>query len=85
MKLSMTTVSVRIPDELKKEMEMHPAINWSEVLRQAIHHKLNNQNESNLVKAVLLNERIRKNAPKEWDTTDFIQKDRRRAPKINKS
>ncbi|MHA2100195.1 MAG: hypothetical protein ACW99A_16085 [Candidatus Kariarchaeaceae archaeon] len=81
----MATVSVRISDEMKREMEKHPTVNWSEVLRQAICQKLNNQNESNLVKAVLLNERIRKVAPEGWDSTDFIRKDRRRPPKINKS
>lgn len=85
MEKSMTTISVRISDELKKEMENYPTINWSEVLRQAIYNKLKNQNESNLVKAVLLNERIRKQAPKGWDSTEFIRKDRRRLTKINKT
>ena len=81
----MPTVSVRISDEMKKEMEKYPAINWSEVLRQAIKMKLKNQYTSNQIKAVLINERIRKVAPEGWDSTEIIRKDRRRAPKIEKS
>ncbi len=33
-------ISVRVPWELKKEMERHPEINWSEVLRRCIYQHL---------------------------------------------
>ncbi len=84
MKLSMTTVSVRIPDKMKKEMDKHSEINWSEVLRQAIKKKLKNQRKPNQIRAVLINERIRKQAPEGWDSTEFIRKDQRRPPKLEK-
>ncbi|MFV2014881.1 MAG: hypothetical protein ACC656_05615 [Candidatus Heimdallarchaeota archaeon] len=81
----MSTVSVRISEDMKNEMEKHPTINWSEVLRQAIKNKLKAQHSSNQIKAVLINERIRKIAPEGWDSTEIIRKDRHRSPKIGKS
>ncbi|MCE7735557.1 MAG: hypothetical protein GPJ54_11810, partial [Candidatus Heimdallarchaeota archaeon] len=73
----MPTVSVRISEDMKNEMEKHPTVNWSEVLRQAIKNQLKNQHRSSQIKAVLINERIRKVAPKGWDSTEIIRKDRR--------
>jgi hypothetical protein len=32
----MPTITVNVDDDLKKRMEKHPEINWSEVTRQAI-------------------------------------------------
>ena len=36
----MPTVTVNVDDDLKKRMEKHPEINWSEVTRQAIRSKI---------------------------------------------
>jgi len=33
-------VATRIPRELKKQMEAHPDVNWSEIIREAIVEKL---------------------------------------------
>lgn len=35
----MVNITLSIPEELKKEMEEFPEINWSEVARQAIREK----------------------------------------------
>lgn len=35
----MPTITVRVDEELKKRMDRHPEINWSEVTRQAIDEK----------------------------------------------
>lgn len=32
----MTSITIRVPDELKKKMKSLPEINWSEVARRAI-------------------------------------------------
>ncbi|MFW6142349.1 MAG: hypothetical protein ACOC53_07305 [Candidatus Saliniplasma sp.] len=32
----MPTMSVRIPEDLKNEIDGHPEINWSEVIRQSM-------------------------------------------------
>ncbi|MEZ3114762.1 hypothetical protein RYH80_02355 [Halobaculum sp. MBLA0147] len=36
----MPTITVNVDDDLKRRMERHPEINWSEVTRQAIHEKV---------------------------------------------
>jgi hypothetical protein len=34
------TITVNVDDDLKKRMQKHPEINWSEVTRQAIQEKI---------------------------------------------
>ncbi len=70
----MTTISVRLDPELKKEMEKFPHLNWSEVIRNSIKNTLSNERERNLAKAVLLNERVRKKLPGNIDSTEIIRK-----------
>ena len=36
----MTSITLSVPEELKKEMDKYPELNWSEVARQAIKQKL---------------------------------------------
>ena len=36
----MPTITVNVGDDLKRRMEKHPEINWSEVTRQAIQEKI---------------------------------------------
>ena len=36
----MPTITVRVDEDLKEEMNSHPEINWSEVTRQAITEKI---------------------------------------------
>lgn len=36
----MPNITLSIPDELKKKMDQFKEMNWSEVARQAIQHKL---------------------------------------------
>lgn len=36
----MVSITLAVPQELKKEMDRHPELNWSEVARQAIREKL---------------------------------------------
>ena len=72
-------ISVRVDDKLKKEMERLKQVNWSEVIRVAIKERLNQESQKNLAKAVLINEKIRKVAPKGYDSTSIIRewRDRR--------
>ena len=37
---TMVTMTLAVPKELKKRMEEHPEINWSEVARQAFKQKI---------------------------------------------
>jgi predicted DNA-binding protein len=74
----LTTVSVRIPEELKKRMDEISWVNWSEILREAIVQALEREEGKKLAEAVMIIERLRKDAQKDWDTTDFIRQDRMR-------
>lgn len=70
----MPTISIRIDSELKKKMDSFKHLNWSEIVRQAIREKVNSKRERNLAKAVLLNDKIRKEAPKDFNSVDLIRK-----------
>jgi len=37
----MVSITLAVPEELKKEMDTHPEMNWSAIARQAIKEKLN--------------------------------------------
>lgn len=36
----MTTLTLAVPDEMKKKMDLFPEMNWSEVARQAFMQKI---------------------------------------------
>ncbi|MBS7247075.1 MAG: DUF6290 family protein [Candidatus Jordarchaeales archaeon] len=69
----MTVISVRVSDDVKKRMERLKHINWSEVIRKAIMEVLEEEEERNLARAVLLNEKVRKKAPREWNSVEVIR------------
>ena len=49
-------VATRVPKELKKQMETHPDVDWSETIRDAIIEKLK---EEQLKKARNIEDRLR--------------------------
>lgn len=53
----MAVITVRVNDKLKKKMEQSRHVNWSEIVRQAIINVLGQEENRNIAKAVLLNER----------------------------
>ena len=69
----MTTISVRIDPELKEEMEKLNHLNWSEIIRVAIKNTIQNESKKNQARAVLINERIRKTAPEEYNSVEVIR------------
>lgn len=54
----MATVSVRVPEELKQEMEAHEDVNWSAVIREHIREELEERDDRNLASAVATSERL---------------------------
>ncbi len=74
----MSTITIRIDPEIKKRMKKYSYINWSEVVRRAILEKLNEEERKNIAEALLINERLRRKAPKGWDSTEVIKSWRRR-------
>jgi len=75
----MPIISVRVSENMKKRMEKLKHINWSEVIRRSIIKALEEEENRNLAKALLLNEKLRKKAPKDWDSAKVIRfwRDRR--------
>lgn len=74
----MPTVTVRVDDETKDQMEEYPEINWSAVLRERISEVLEKQEDRDLAQAVLLSERISQSIDPDdaadWDSTAEIRK-----------
>jgi len=70
----MTNISVRIDPELKEKMDSLKHLNWSEIIRKAIKSEIQNETEISKAKAVLLNEKIRKIAPENFNSVDIIRK-----------
>ncbi|HEC37007.1 hypothetical protein LCGC14_1085880 [marine sediment metagenome] len=70
----MTNISVRIDPELKEKMDSLKHLNWSEIIRKAIKSKIQNETEMNKAKAVLLNEKIRKKAPENFNSVEIIRR-----------
>ncbi len=69
----MTTISVRIDDELKKKMQAHPDINWSGVIRAAINDRTDQNKDRDMVQAIIITERLRRKSRSGWDSTKVIR------------
>jgi len=74
----MSTVTVRVPPEIRELMKKYRNVNWSEVVREAILKKIREESERNLAEAVLLNEKLRRKAPEGWDSVKVIRNWRRK-------
>ena len=72
--IHMTNFSIRIDPELKKKMDSLRHLNWSEIIRKAIRSEIRNETEISKAKAVLLNEKIRKKAPENFESLEIIRK-----------
>jgi Arc/MetJ-type ribon-helix-helix transcriptional regulator len=70
----MANFSIRIDPELKKKMDSLKHLNWSEIIRKAIRSEIRNETEISKAKAVLLNERIRKIAPENFNSVEIIRR-----------
>jgi len=74
----MGLITVRIDDETKRRMERLKHINWSEVVREAITRVLRQEEERNLARALLLNERNVITPDEGYSSVEVIRKWRER-------
>ncbi len=74
-KLVRTTIA--LPASLKEKMEQTDT-NWSEAIREMISQRLEEEGQADMAEAVILNERIRRPAPKNWQSLRVIKQWRRR-------
>ena len=75
-KLVRTTIT--IPSSLKEKMSQADE-NWSEVIREVLTQRLEEEGETDMAEAVILNERVRRPARKDWSSLQVIKQWRRRA------
>jgi Arc/MetJ-type ribon-helix-helix transcriptional regulator len=61
----MKTLTVKVDEELRERMKRLKHVNWSEVIRESIRRKIEEENGRNIAEAVLLNEKLRKPAPRD--------------------
>jgi len=69
----MKTLSVKVDEELRERMKKLKHVNWSEVIRESIRKKIEEENGHNIAEAVLLSERLRRAAPEGWDSAKVIR------------
>ena len=68
----MARTSISLPGSLKRQMDA-AGVNWSAYLREVISQRVKQESERNVAEAVLLNEKLRRRAPKGWDSTRVIR------------
>lgn len=69
--------TITLPSSLKEKMAQTDE-NWSEVIREALARRFEEEGESDMAEAVILNERIRRPAPKDWNSLQVIKQWRRK-------
>jgi len=73
-KLVRTTIT--LPESLKLRMDQ-TRVNWSQEIREMISERVEEGGEPDMAEAVILNERVKRTAPKGWNSSDVIKKWRR--------
>jgi|GEM_PF-1503659 hypothetical protein len=76
-KTKMVRTTITIPASLKEKMSQINA-NWSEVVREVISQKLQEESQPDMAEAVILNERVRRPAPEGWSSLAAIKEWRRK-------
>ena len=73
----MTRTSISLPGALKQQMDA-AGVNWSAYLREIISQRIQQEGERNVAEAVLLNEKLRRRAPRGWESSRVIREWRER-------
>jgi len=74
-KLVRTTIT--LPASLKEKMDQIDA-NWSEEIREMIGQRIEEEGSTDMAEAVILTERVKREAPKGWDALTVIKQWRKR-------
>jgi len=73
----MVRTTITIPSSLR-EMMSRTNTNWSEVIRETISQRLEEEGQPDMAEALILNERVKREAPRNWNSLRVIKKWRRR-------
>jgi len=74
-KLVRTTIT--LPPALKEKMAKSDE-NWSQTIREMIYQRIEEEGEMDMAEAIILNEKVRRPAPKGWSSLQVIKQWRRR-------
>ena len=69
--------TITLPFSLKERMSQVDT-NWSEVIREMIGQRLEEEGQPNMAEAVILNERVKRSAPEGWSSLEAIKRWRRK-------
>lgn len=69
--------TITLPRSLKERMSKFEE-NWSEVIREIIRQRIEEEGEPDMADAVILNERVKRTAPQGWNSLQVIKQWRRR-------
>ena len=68
--------TITLPASLKEKMDQVET-NWSEEIREMITERIEEGGEADMAEAVILNERVKRMAPKGWTALSVIKQWRR--------
>ncbi len=69
--------TITIPASLKEKMSQAD-VNWSEEIREMVTQRLEDEGQPDMAEATILNERVRRSAPKGWSSLRVIKQWRRK-------
>ena len=69
--------TITLPSELKEKMAKFDE-NWSQEIREMIRQRIEEEGQSDMAEAVILNEKVKRPAPKNWSSLQVIKQWRRR-------
>jgi len=79
---TMATVTVRVPEETKREMKKLKHVNWSEVMRKAITEGVRREKMRSAAKRI---EELRAKSKVKWDSVSVIREWRERRRQLQNS
>lgn len=68
--------TITLPASLKEKMDQS-RVNWSQEIREMISERVEEEGEPDMAEAVILSERVKRAAPKDWNSSEVIKKWRR--------
>jgi hypothetical protein len=69
--------TITLPESLKAKMNSIQ-VNWSEEIREMISQRVEEEGNADMAEAVILNEKVKRQAPKDWNALSVIKQWRKR-------
>ena len=69
--------TITLPQSLKEKMS-RMEVNWSEQIREMITQRVEEEGNADMAEAVILNEKVKRQAPRDWNSLAVIKQWRKR-------